>query len=155
MSLLVTSYFYFLNERLQKELYSVQKENLNLKATLTNKSKEYQGQYETRNILDIDSRKLLKALVSHDVSSIKGYVAKNVEVTSKELIISLPEFSQPITYPYPSSLGELRQREYHFVRQNKFVTGYETVNDLGTKVIILTYIKEGQSWKLQNIENDI
>lgn len=146
-----------LNGYLYHENYQQSEKIIRLKQQTSDYSRKLETEKETydlRNILDISARRFLKAMIDRDLETLKKYTAKYIQVDNMELVISIPQSKDQITYPYPAQISELRQRDYYF-EQNTFTSGYEATDSNGSWLFIITFVKEGQDWKVQDVSNDI
>ncbi|MFZ3101761.1 MAG: hypothetical protein WA131_01900 [Desulfitobacteriaceae bacterium] len=135
-------YTFYLYYDQAENIVQLQTENLKLKNEYTSKTLE--------NELDFIAKGFIKAIKDKDDNIIKSYVAKNIEV-NKELQIKLPN-NVVIHYPYPSEINTLK---LSFFDQKEFRIGYEFYNNnQNIRFINISFIREQDQWKIQNIEND-
>jgi len=143
--LFTNAYTLYLNYYQAQNILKLQKENSELSIVKS----EYSNKI-FQNELDIIAKAFIKAMIDKDDNTIKKYVAKNIEV-NKNLQIKLLNNSI-INYSYPSEINTLKQS---FFDQNEFRIGYEYYNNKNTiNFIIISFIREQNQWKIQNVEND-
>lgn len=161
ISIAVNCYMYYYVYKQSVNIFFLEKENHKLSILnnqYANKLRIDKEVYELRNILDIDARRFINAMVNKDLETIKKYTAGNIRVYDNELVITLPQFRDKYTYQYPARVGELRQRHYSLDENKRFITGYEASDESKTNsiwIIELTFIREGKDWKIQMVGNDI
>ena len=124
---------------------------------------QYEKIYELRNVLDIETRKLLSALNSGMFGEDeKELLNDSIEIKEDRLEISFEGHNNEILF-FQNKLDfeHVRQRDYDLDEQGRFNTGYEVVFSDDTqefnsniKVLVFTYIESPSGWKLAHIGED-
>ncbi|SCZ02360.1 hypothetical protein [Alkaliphilus peptidifermentans] len=114
----------------------------------------YKTEYELRNLLDIKSRKIYKAIEKKDLITLEAEISEKTQIFSDKVIFR--EDNKDIIYDFQNSelSSALRQRYYELsADKSTFITGYEMLfpNAESIPVIIMTYIYENGDWKLSSI----
>lgn len=126
---------------------------------------QYEKVYELRNVLDIETRKLLSALNSGIFGEDeKELLNDSIEIKEDRLEISYEGYSHEIHF-FQNKLDfeHVRQRYYLLDEQGRFITGYEVVFSDDTqefrgggyiKELVFTFIESPSGWKLAHIGED-
>jgi len=126
--------------------------------------KRYEKEYELRNILDIEARKLLSSLNAGIFGETeKDLLSDNMAVKEDRLEISFQDNDHEILF-FQNKLDfeSVRQRYYHLDERGEYITGYEVMNssdDVNERissrgVLVFTFVEEPSGWKLVNIDTD-
>ncbi|MBO8165228.1 MAG: hypothetical protein H0Z34_16210 [Brevibacillus sp.] len=112
---------------------------------------------EIRNLVDLQARKVIAAMLAKDSAAITELVTKDVEVGEEKLIFDYPHGTEKkIDYPFLERAKDVRQRWYEWQQDGRFVTGMEIYGDDSLlAVLVMTFVREGEEWKLESIVNDI
>ncbi|KUO60429.1 MAG: hypothetical protein APF84_16215 [Gracilibacter sp. BRH_c7a] len=124
----------------------------------------YNKEYELRNILDMEARKLLSALNSGIFSKTeKELFHDNIVVKEDRLETPFENHRNEILFMQNKlDFEQVRQRFYHLDEQGRFITGYEVLflSDNIQKridsraVLVFTFIERPSGWKLADIGMD-
>jgi len=126
--------------------------------------KRHEKEYELRNVLDIEVRKLLSALNSGIFSETeKKLFNDNIVVKKDRLETPFENHSNEVLF-FQNKLDfeQVRQRFYHLNEQGRFITGYEVLSlsdDMQERidsraVLVFTFIENSSGWKLADIGID-
>lgn len=126
--------------------------------------KLYEKEYELRNILDIEVRKLLSALNSGLFSEVeKDLLNDNIVIKEDRLETPFENHNNEILF-FQNKLDfeKVRQRSYCLDKQGRFVTEYEVIDisdDImelvaSRRVLVFTFIEKPSGWKLADIGID-
>jgi len=111
---------------------------------------------EIRNLVDLQARQVIAAMLAKDQAALKQLVAKDVTVSEDQLTFSDSESGKQTTYPFPEQAKDVRQRWYELQPDGRFVTGMEVYGDDAlVAVLVMTFHKEGDTWRLESVANDI
>lgn len=124
----------------------------------------YKKEYELRNILDVEVRKLLSALNSGVFSeNEEKLLHENIVIEEDRLVISFENYTNEILF-FQNKLDFewVRQRYYLLDDEGRFITGYEVLNisdDVeeriaSRRVLVFTFIEESSGWELIDIGID-
>lgn len=154
-----------INPKLEsEELISKVKELEQIVAEKDAQIKQYEKEYELRNILDIEVRKLLSALNSGTFGETeKNILNDNIVIKEDRLEFSFENHSNEILF-FQNKLDfeQVRQRFYHLDEQGRFITGYEVFSlsdDMQERiasraVLVFTFIESPFGWKLADVGID-
>ena len=126
--------------------------------------KLYEKEYELRNILDIEVRKLLSALNSGLFGEAeKDLLNDNIVIKEDRLETPFENHNNEILF-FQNKLDfeKVRQRSYCLDEQGRFVTEYEVIDisdDImelvaSRRVLVFTFIEKPSGWKLADIGID-
>lgn len=112
---------------------------------------QYKAEYESRNIIDIKTRKIYDSFINRDIEYLKSEVSSGVIVENDKIT-----FENGYMYLLTEKNEDfvLRQRHYSLNEdKTKFITGYEILlNDAESiPVYNFEFINENGEWKLNNI----
>ncbi|UFJ39373.1 hypothetical protein LOK74_14990 [Brevibacillus humidisoli] len=126
-------------------------------AELTTQVKRLTEEKEVRNLVDLQARQVIAAMLKKNDSALRELVADTVTVEKEKLVFrDLAGSKEPIDYPFLERANDVRQRWYELQPDDRFVTGMEIYGDDSLlAVMVMTFRKEGDSWKLESIANDI
>jgi hypothetical protein len=104
--------------------------------------------------IDISSKQFIRAIINRDKDTLKQYVAKNINVSDDGLQIIMKKLNNMNVYHLPSIINEFKYR-YRHVNADIFTIGYECTDSKDTWIMVLDFVNEDGTWKIQNIQNDI
>ena len=112
---------------------------------------QYKAEYESRNIIDIKTRKIYDSFINRDIEYLKSEVSSGVIVENDKIT-----FENGYMYLLTEKNEDfvLRQRHYSLNEdKTKFITGYEILlkNAESIPVYNFEFINENGEWKLNNI----
>ncbi|WP_289141452.1 hypothetical protein [uncultured Brevibacillus sp.] len=144
-------------ERLQAEITQLKNKNEELEASLV-KEKQINDTnkkiYELRNIIDLQTREMFRAMMIGDTEKVKQYISEKATVEGEDFIYKVE--NETITIPFPMKGSTFRQRSFDITKDGRFITDYEVwINDetyAGTRELIFT--EENNRWKLSRMQGD-
>lgn len=116
---------------------------------------KHQIEYDLRNILDIKTHRILKAMSIKDTDFLETVVASKVTVSENSLLADFDKRRE--VFDFPTELLNVRQR-WFYLSEDKFTftSGYEIIMPSTERIDLLNFefIFEDNEWKLNSIRTE-
>ena len=116
---------------------------------------KHQIEYDLRNILDIKTHRILKAMSIKDIDFLETVVASKVTVSENSLLADFGKWRE--VFDFPTELLNVRQR-WFYLSEDKFTftSGYEIIMPSTERIDLLNFefIFEDNEWKLNSIRTE-
>ncbi|MFS0556804.1 hypothetical protein [Brevibacillus sp. 179-C9.3 HS] len=144
-------------ERLQAEITQLKNKNKELEASLVVEKQKNDTNtkiYEMRDIIDLQTREMFRAMMKGENEKVKQYISKEATVDGRNFIYKVN--NEIISIPFVTEGSTFRQRSFDIYKDGRFITNYEVwINDeTYSGTLELMFTKEDNEWKLSSLQGD-
>ncbi|GEC88711.1 hypothetical protein [Brevibacillus brevis] len=144
-------------ERLQAEITQLKNKNKELEASLVEEKQKNDMNtkiYKLRDIIDLQTREMFRAMMKGDTEKVKQYISKQATVEGKNFVYKVA--NEIISIPFVKEGSTFRQRSFDIYKDGRFITDYEVwINDeTYSGTLELSFTEENNEWKLSSMQGD-
>jgi cell division protein FtsB len=144
-------------ERLQAEITQLKNKNKELEASLVEEKQKNDTNtkiYKLRDIIDLQTREMFRAMMKGDTEKVKQYISKQATVEGKNFVYKVE--NEIISIPFVKEGSTFRQRSFDIYKDGRFITDYEVwINDeTYSGALELGFTEENNEWKLGSMQGD-